>query len=80
MRDEGKKVNQRTRLTMENQPYGIDKGQIALKEVQPLHEIPLRFPNQIDLHADGKDAIPNKHCRRRDCGENEKKKAFQWQN
>jgi len=59
------------RLTIENKPGGIDKGQVALKEVQPFHYIPFWIPNKIDLHPERKYVIPNKHCRSRDCGENQ---------
>ena len=57
---------------MENKPSGIDKRQVALKQVQALHECPLRFPNEFDLHCEGKKVVPNKHRHRRDCGENKK--------
>ena len=42
-----------------------------MKEVQPLYEIPLGFPNQIDLHSEGEDVVPDKHRRRHDYGKNE---------
>jgi len=51
---------------------GIDKGQIALKEVHPLHEIPLRFPNQIDLYSERKEVIPNKYHTDCNYGEDQK--------
>jgi hypothetical protein len=54
------------------QQTDIDKGQVALKQVQSLQEIPLGCPNQIGLHSEGKDVIPNEYRTRRDCGENEK--------
>ena len=60
------------RLTIESKPRGIDKGQVTLKKVQRLHKTPLRFPNEIDLHAEGNDVIPNKQRTRCDCGENQK--------
>ena len=48
------------RLTIESKPRGIYKGQVTLKKVQHLHETPLRFSHEIDLHSEGKDVIPNK--------------------
>ena len=54
---------------IENEPNGVNKGQVALEEVQPFHESPLWFPNEIDLHPKGKDVVPNKHRRRDDCRE-----------
>ena len=60
------------RLTIENKPNGVNKGQVTLKEVQPLHEIPLCLPNEIDLHPEGKDVVPNEHRRRHDCRESQK--------
>jgi hypothetical protein len=42
-----------------------------LKKVQSLYETPLRFPNEIDLHSEGEDVIPNKQCTRCDCNGNQ---------
>ena len=55
---------------MEAKANSVDKWQVALEEVQALHKIPLPFPNQIDLHSEGKDVVPNKNRRGRDCGGN----------
>jgi hypothetical protein len=57
-------------LTVYDKPNGIDEWQVALKKVQPLHQSPLGFPDQIDLHSEGKNVVPNKHRRGRDCGGN----------
>ena len=59
-------------LTRENEPDGINKGQVALKKVQPLHEIPLQFPYEIDLHFESKDVVPKEHHTRHHCPESQK--------
>ena len=48
-----------------------------MEDVEPLHEIPLPIPNQIHLHPEGNNVVPNKKCRSRDYGENEKNLNFQ---
>jgi len=68
----GKNDGQDIRLTMESQEKSIDKGQVALKEIKPLHKVPLRFPNQINLHAKGKDVIPNKYSSRCNCDKDQR--------
>ena len=50
----------------------INKWQVALKQVQPFHETPLRLPDQIYLHAEHKDVVPNIYRRGDDCGKNQK--------
>ena len=49
-----------------------NKREVTLKEVQPLHEIPLGFPHEINLHSEGKDVVPSKHRTGYDCGESQK--------
>jgi hypothetical protein len=67
-----KKNREVARLTIESKPHGIDKRQVTLKKVQRLHETPLRFPNEINLHAESNDVIPNKQRTGCDCGENQR--------
>jgi len=52
---------------IENQENGINKGRVALKEEQPLHKIPLWFPNEINLHCEGNNVVPYEHHRCHDC-------------
>ena len=61
------------KLTMESKPHGIDKGQVTLNQIQPLHETPLWSPNEIDLHSEGNDVIPNEQRARCDCSEKSEK-------
>ena len=56
----------------ENKPNEMSKGQVALEEVQPLHEVPLWFPHEIDLHSEGKDVVPKEHHTPNDCRESQK--------
>ena len=65
------KIENPIRLTNENKPNSISKWQVALKEVQPLHEIPLWFPNELNLHFEGKDAVPQEHRTRYDYRESQ---------
>jgi len=38
-----------------------------LKEVQPLYEIPLWFPHEIDLHSEGEHVVPKEQHTHHDC-------------
>jgi len=60
---------EKIRPTRENKPNDICKGQVTLKEVQPLHEIPLWFPYEVDLHSEGKEVVPKVHHTRHDYSE-----------
>jgi len=64
-----KKNSEQLRPTIESNG-GLDKRQVALKKVQRLHESPSRFPDQIDLHVERKDVVPNIYCRGNHCGKN----------
>jgi len=55
---EHRKIGNHIRLTSEENTYYISKGQVALKEVQPLDEIPPCFPHEIDLHSEGETEVP----------------------
>lgn len=63
------KIRNHIRLTSNNKLNDINKGHVALKEVKPLHEVPLWFPDEIDFHSEGEDVVPNEHHTCHDCPE-----------
>jgi len=65
----GKEGWENSKLTSKSKPHGIEKGQVPLNQIYPRHETPLWSPNEIDLHSEGNDIIPNKHCTSCDCSE-----------
>jgi len=50
----------------------LDKWQVALKKVHPRHGSPPRFPDQLELHVERKNVVPNIYRSGNDYAKNQK--------